>query len=323
MTTIELFETDYQEFHAISEGRRRAQLRALRHLTKFAGVETPEEVSPAQYQDWIRALVQELAPSTVKKQTMCVRPFFKFAFQRRLYSAESLLMIREAELPKAPKRVPRPYSSKEVKTIWAAIDKRYPLDKDERWLKRWRKGSSRFKRIEAHANHLQLRALVRLALDCGLRRQELYDLDLDDMHYDNAFVVVREGKEGKFREVPYTSAAREAVKAWLEFRAEMKPPHDRPWLALTRIGPQGVWLRAMNFRRFEMYIADLGSWNYHRLRHTCATTWLRAGMPIEVLSKMLGHANVSQTMDYVQLVRQDVEKQVAVNEKRFEAQVTA
>lgn len=319
------FEREYQAYHSISKGRRSDQLRALDSLTRHAGVASPIDVEPDHYVSWLGFLADsELAPSTVKKYGMCVRPFFGWGFTVRLYSAENLMRIREAAFPKAPPRKPRPYSAKEIKRIWPILAERYPLEpEDGTYLKRWRRGTSQYKRIEHHAQHLQLRAVIRLALDCGLRRQEIYDLDMDDMHYDNEFVVVREGKEGKFREVPYTSAARAAVRAWIEFRHELAPKHDQPWLSLTRIGPAGVWLRPMNFRRFALYLGDLGDWQLHRLRHTCATNWLRAGMDIEVLSEMLGHSNLTQTREYVELVGVDVQKQVEQHEKRFEAQVAA
>lgn len=320
---IDRFEREYQSYHSLSQGRRDDQLRALRSLARFAAVDSPVEVTPENYVGWLGFLADsELEPSTVKKYGMCARPFYSWAFGVGLYSAEDLMRVREAEFPKTPPRQPRPYSSKEIKRIWAALDKAHPLD-DGRWLKRWRKGTSKFKRIEAHANHLQLAAVIRIALDCGLRRQEIYDLSLDDMHYDNAFIVVREGKGDKFREVPFTKAARAAVRAWIEFRTELAPAHDRPWLSLTRIGPEGVWLRAMHFRRWAIYLGDLGDWQLHRLRHTCATSWLRAGMDIEVLCELLGHSNLAQTKQYVELVRVDVQKQVERFEQEFEAQVAA
>jgi site-specific recombinase XerD len=328
MTTsdpIERFEAGYQSYHDLSKGRRSDQLRALDSLTRFAQVESPLAVEPEHYVGWLAFLVgNELAASTVKKYGMCVRPFFSWAFGVQLYSAEDLMRIREADFPKGPPRVPRPYSAKELKRLWPALAKAHPLD-DGTYLKRWRKGTSQYKRIEHHAQRLQLTCVIRLALDGGLRRQEIFDLSLDDMHYDNEFIVVREGKEGKFREVPYTTAGRMATREWFEFRSELRPKHDRPWLSLTRIGPEGVWLRPMHFRRFAVYLGDLGAppWHLHRLRHTCATNWLRAGMDIEVLSKMLGHSSLTQTKEYVELVGVDVQRQVTQYEGAFESQVAA
>lgn len=40
-----------------------------------------------------------------------------------------------------------------------------------------------------------------------------------------------------------------------------------------------------------------GSYNFHMLRHTFATRCIESGMPAHVLQKLLGHANVSTTID--------------------------
>lgn len=322
-TVLDRFEKEYQDYRSISPGRRKDQNRALAELCAFAGVCDPTQVTPDDYRGWLQNLdeADELAARTIRERGMRVRPFFGWAFDAKLYSADDLLTIQRTPFPEAPKRVPRPYPRKEIKKLWPAIDAAHPLD-DGKFLKRWRNGTSPYKRIEHHAQNLQLKAVCRLALDCGLRRQEIFDLDLDDMHYDNAYVVVREGKGGKYREVPFTKAARAAVRAWIEFRTELAPEHDRPWLSLTKIGPKGVWLRPMSFRRFAEYVTDAGKWELHRLRHTCATEWLRAGMELETVSKLLGHSNIQETMGYAELVGADVQKAVEKHQRRFEEAVS-
>lgn len=318
------FKTEYQEYHSITEARRRDQFRALASLCAFSNVEEPTDCTPENYKAWLRSLHEgNLSAVTVQKYGMLVRPFFGWAFDAGLYDANDLMAMKRVPFPEAKKSVPRPYSSKEVKKLWPAIARAHPLD-DGTWLKRWRSKPARFRyrRIEHHAQNLQLTAVCRIALDCGLRRQEIYDLDLDDMHYDNLYIVVREGKGDKFREVPFTKVAKAAVKEWIEFRTELGPKHNRPWLSLTRIGPEGVWLRPMRFERFAMYVHDAGpSWELHRLRHTCATNWLRAGMALEKVSRLLGHAHITQTMGYVKLVPDDVQREVERHEDAFAKQV--
>jgi hypothetical protein len=43
---------------------------------------------------------------------------------------------------------------------------------------------------------------------------------------------------------------------------------------------------------FGGYVRAAGNWQLHRFRQTCTTNWLRAGMPIDKLSRFLGHANI-------------------------------
>ena len=44
----------------------------------------------------------------------------------------------------------------------------------------------------------------------------------------------------------------------------------------------------------------------HKFRRTCATFALRRGMPIEQVSKMLGHESVETTQIYLDLSEQDL-----------------
>jgi len=320
---IDRFKSEYQSYHSISKERRRDQLRALTSLCTFAGVDSPVKITSEKYREWLQWLLDEddKSPQTVKKYGMMVWAFFGWAFDVKLISAETLMEIKRIEFPKAPRYRPRPYSIKEIKGIWPALDKAHPLD--GKYLKRWRKGTSRYKRVEHYAQHLQFRAIIRLALDCGLRREEMFNLDLDDMHYDNEYVVVKEGKGEKPREVPFTKAARAACRDWIEFRTELNPSHDRPWLSLTRFGPEGVWLQPMSFRRFAGCLSeDLGKgWQLHRLRHTCATNWLRSGMKLETVQRLLGHSHISQTLGYAELVSEDIQREVERNEDAFAALV--
>jgi integrase/recombinase XerD len=51
--------------------------------------------------------------------------------------------------------------------------------------------------------------------------------------------------------------------------------------------------------------------NPHRLRHTCATDMVRAGMSLPALQKLMGHSQIQTTMLYVELVPQDVWREYA------------
>jgi integrase len=67
--------------------------------------------------------------------------------------------------------------------------------------------------VRVHAVRCQLDAIVALALHTGLRRAEIFALDVACLHHLNYGVVVRD-KDGSFdgrcREVPLTDAARQA-----------------------------------------------------------------------------------------------------------------
>jgi integrase len=51
----------------------------------------------------------------------------------------------------------------------------------------------------------------------------------------------------------------------------------------------------------------------HDLRHTCATLWLRRGVPLEVVSKWLGHADIGTTLKHYRHVLESEKRAHAVD----------
>lgn len=63
------------------------------------------------------------------------------------------------------------------------------------------------------------RAILSIAYGCGLRRAEMFRLNLSDVDRHKGMVIVRKGKNGKRREVPMSDSVLEDVKKYLsDFR---------------------------------------------------------------------------------------------------------
>lgn len=320
---VRRFAVEYQGYHGISEKRAVRQLREIEAFLRFAA-KAPEVCDDGDLRAYLGHLKDRgLHVNTVRWKGNLIRPFFGWMFQAKLIDGHRLMAIREVQNPSGASSTsePRPYSAKELRQFWTDLDARWPLV-EERWFKYWEQGRSRYKRIASHVMRLQIEAIVALALDCGLRRIELFSAEIDHMHYDNAYVVVSQrgahatGKD-HYREVPHTEDSRRAIFEWLEMRARIGVKHKRPWVSAVATQAKDGWLKPMRFDRFEALMSAIGPYELHRFRHTCATNWLRAGTDIQIVQKMLGHTNIQQTLRYAQLVREDVQKQVAANEDRF------
>jgi site-specific recombinase XerD len=319
------FEAEYIDYNSQSDHRRRESLRVLRAWSAHAG----RDLADCDDAD-LRAYLSDLIasgqhPNTVRKKLMIVRAFAKWAFGVRLVDAERLMRIQQVPSPNgsSSRGVPRPYTSNELRQFAEELDRAWPRV-DPKWWPRWRAVTSRYKRVGVEVMRIQIEAIVGLALYCGLRQREIFHLSIDDCHPDNAYVVVRQrsrtpnGKD-KMREVPYAGPARERVRAWLSVRAEVVgSEHDSPWIVAIPNVAEGVWKRPMSANRIERLLSTVGDWQLHRFRHTAGTTWLRAGIRLELVSKLLGHASLQQTLGYAELVRDDLQRAVEKNEDRFE-----
>lgn len=333
---IDRFAADYHAFHGISPARATEQLKVLRQFQDFAGVPV-DQADDDHFRDFLASLIGDgLHPNTVRKYGNMIRPFYGWAFDRRVVTAETLMRIQRVRNPRGASAhtLPKPYERKEIARFWADLDASWPLN--ERMVARWKKGhggGTRWWWIYRHAMHVQIEAIASLALHAGLRRDEIYNAALDDIHYDNAYVVVRnsarKNEHGEVlpREVPMTTGLSSALEQWIELRALIvkgRGRHDFPWLSLTHTGPTGArWeKRPMSHDRFSELLGTVGKgYELHRMRHTCATAWLRAGMPLENVSELLGHARLQQTLGYAKIVKTDLARHVAKSGVEFQTQV--
>jgi len=318
--TIERFRSEYIQYHGLTTDRANRQIKTLREFEAHAG-KVITDCGADDFRSYLAHLTSTgLHPNTVRSRAGMIRPYFGWAFDTGLISGDTLMAVKRVGNPKGSSSAtkPKPYSSKELRAFWNGLDENWPL-KSERSLKMWRNGTASYRIVWRHLMHVQIEAIVRLALDCGLRRQEIYGLSIDDLHPDNYYIVVRYAKREaggaeKMREVPFTKQTRIAIQRWLDFRAEMKPDHDFPWLALRN----PVATKPMRWERFGGIVNTCGPFTLHRFRHTCATLWLRSGVGLEKVQRLLGHATLMQTLAYAELVRDDIHAAMHKHEDAFE-----
>lgn len=315
---LQRFGIEHQLYHGLTPLRIRQQSLTLARYARFLDQVPITEAGADELRSWTQELVgSDLKPSTIGQYVKRVRTFYTWCREARLIDANQLWEIREVRLPRNEPDYgrPRPYTLAELAQLRREIDSCFP-HVDPKWWGRWRRGSSRYRQVSPEVMRYMLEAIVALALQCGLRRMEIFTLTMDNMHPDNeGLVVLRKG--GVMRQVPYTEDARETIRRWFEIRSLVNPPHDQPWIFAHRATRN--WEAPLGFATYrEILPTKLEShWAMHRLRHTCATNWLRSGMALEKVQKLLGHASIAQTQRYAELLDSDIQRSVEVNEARF------
>ncbi len=219
--------------------------------------------------------VRGLSPATAARRRAAVRQFYRFVLGEGWRDDDP---SRRVEAPKKGRSLPKILSREEMDRLIAAAAAR-----DGR-------------------QGLRLACMVELAYASGLRISELTALSLAVMGRDPAYLIVR-GKGGKERLAPLNTAARTAVKAYLEVRPQFLPKGDKanPWLFPSR-GAGG----RLTPRRFAQLLdeaaADAGidpaRVSPHVLRHAFATHLLEGGADLRVVQKLLGHADIATTQIY-------------------------
>lgn len=320
------FEIEHFDRNSISDKRRTESLTTLRRLA--ARLDYPlSGMTASDLMAWQASELERTTPNTLRNRESMVRSFIRWEHAAGVISFERWTQLKEVSQVRGaltpPK--PKPYKKHELQHFRELLDRKFPLvptaGRGSQALTDFFAGRAPYrKRVYRHARRLQFEAQVALALELGLRCEEIHNVTMVELHWENASVLVRTVKskpgEKREREVPYTAHARTCVREWLEFRALLAPGHDAPWLLLRHEAP----VRPQSYRHFEESLTRSGiggGYNWHRFRHTFATARLRRGMPLEKLQVMLGHSNISQTLAYAEIVNADVSVEALRTESDF------
>jgi len=153
--------------------------------------------------------------------------------------------------------------------------------------------------------------LVGLMLLDGLRSCEVLALELEDVQLAEGQMRVH-GKGNKQRLVPLPPEILEVLRNYLRLE---RPLTNAPALFVSLKGRQrGQPLTAAGLRslfRHHRMRSQVRHANPHRFRHSFGRDMVQAGMSLPALQQLMGHAQISTTMLYVELAPRDVWREYA------------
>ena len=140
------------------------------------------------------------------------------------------------------------------------------------------------------------RLVVLLALKAGLRLHETAKVKISDVNFDKNVIKVL-GKGRKLAYVGMTADIVNAIKEVDKSRPKLKVQSDYLIPSLARVKDKD---RAVRYR-FNKILASskVNRGSHHLLRHTFATNLVERGAPLDQVSKMLRHSDISTSQIYV------------------------
>ena len=150
------------------------------------------------------------------------------------------------------------------------------------------------------------RAMLELLYATGIRVTELISLDVTDVNLSAGIINCR-GRD-KVRSIPLYPAALKALKDYIDFiRPDMiAAPNERSLFVNVngeRMSRQGFWKIVKSYQQKAGIEKDITP---HTLRHSFATHLLENGADLRSIQEMLGHADISSTQIYSQLVKKQL-----------------
>ncbi|MGV1048483.1 MAG: tyrosine recombinase XerC [Solirubrobacterales bacterium] len=214
------------------------------------------------------------APATVARKLAAIRGLYGFLVRTERAGQNPAELVSS---PKRSEKLPNVLSTEQMRKLLERIPARTPLE-------------------------LRDRAMLELAYSCGLRCEEIVNLDEGAIDFESEQLRVL-GKGSKERILPVGAPAQSALRRYLERgrRALAADPRERA-LFLSKSGRRlsnsdvtrrlGLWAR-------EAALA--AGVSPHSLRHSFATHLLEGGADLRTIQELLGHASISTTQVYTRV----------------------
>ena len=214
------------------------------------------------------------APATVARKLAAVRGLYGFLVRTERAGSNPAELVSS---PKRSEKLPTVLTTEQMRSLLERIPARTPLE-------------------------LRDRAMLELAYSCGLRCEEIVNLDEGSLDFETEQLRVM-GKGSKERLLPVGEPAQRAMERYLQRgrRALAVEPHERA-LFLSKSGRRlsssdvtrrlGLWVREASLA------AGISP---HSLRHSFATHLLEGGADLRTIQELLGHASISTTQVYTRV----------------------
>lgn len=157
--------------------------------------------------------------------------------------------------------------------------------------------------LHAHQN-LKHRTMLSLMYACGLRREELLNLQLEDVESERGILRINKGKGKKDRMVPISDKTIEMLRRYyLSCRPKIYlfegQQEGRPY---SEGSIQKVLKSALKKTKIKKPVT------LHWLRHSYATHLLEGGTDLRIIQELLGHQSSSTTEIYTHVSQKTLNK---------------
>lgn len=151
------------------------------------------------------------------------------------------------------------------------------------------------------------RAMLLLLIDTGVRASELCGLKFKDIDLVKQQISIRNGKGGKSRRIPFSTATKFAVARYIKARQSNSTKNSQPVFMTKYQNPfdRGTLRKIIVRLGNEVRVDDC---SVHRFRHTFAIQFLRNGGNIYTLQALLGHSSLDMVKRYLAIAQIDLER---------------
>ncbi|HCB67407.1 MAG: site-specific tyrosine recombinase XerD [Tenericutes bacterium GWF2_38_8] len=250
-------------------------------LEKYHEITKPKFIEKKHIEGFLKSMKRQVSTKSLARKLTAIKGFHHFLMIEKEVDAD---VAKAFSAPKVEKSLPQVLSIDEVVSILEQVDKTKPLG-------------------------LRNMALLELIYGSGLRVSELLDIQMEDIHLNQGYVIVK-GKGNKERMVPISDMSIIALRNYIvKSREHLLGDLKVNFLFVNqngnRLSRQGF------FKILKKLSTDAGvktECSPHTLRHSFATHLLENGMDLRTLQTLLGHEDISTTQIYTHISQKRIKE---------------
>lgn len=147
------------------------------------------------------------------------------------------------------------------------------------------------------------KAITLLALNTGLRAVDICAIRLGDIDWEHNYIHIVQQKTGRSHNIPLTEAVGNAL---VDYLLNERPQSDSDMVFLRARAPYAPLMSHAGIRGILFNVvndSDIDAkgriYGTRITRHSAASRMLRKGIPLPVISEMLGHGSKDSVMIYI------------------------
>jgi integrase/recombinase XerD len=231
----------------------------------------PDELTPTELKDFFSSMLEHYSWSTIKVTLSALQFFHRYVLDREMQWVKIVRPPRVYRIPDIPTR-------EEVRQVINSVRK------------------------------LRYRVFLLFVYSLGLRITEGLAVEVNDIHYDQKRVLIRDGKGGVDRYVPLPEMTYRVLRRFW-------PTHRHPRLLFP--SPQGSRFQSplpaskpmdgsgvqAAFKASKLECGIEKRITVHSLRHAYTTHLMELGMEMRLVQGSLGHKSISTTARYAHITQ--------------------
>lgn len=307
-TFQQFIEREYMEWCAIHKKRGLSNVRVLLTTFKELGKFPLNELTLWQFEKWRSQKIKKgIAPSTITRNLAEVRAMFNRAVDWGFLEQSPLIKFKMQKFDNARTRYLSVSEEAKLRLSLSQRDHRIKLSRKNGNQWRAERGYDLYPDISTLKFGDYLTPIVLLALNTGMRKGELFGLQWEHINFElNQLTVITENsKSGKARYIPLNEQAIQLLKDWSNQTKSNKGIVFSSSNGHKLSDIKKSWMNLLKATGVSNFV-------FHDLRHTFASKLVMAGVDLNTVRELLGHADIKMTLRYTHLAPEHKASAVAL-----------